>query len=204
MHEMSLAGGILKVVDDAASREPFARVQRLTLAAGALAGVEVRPSPSFTTVASAYLEVRRDGPRWLTTEAGRAEVALLSPDILTLYLAQTIAFTPQLTLQLSGQLLTGRGRYGARFESPVADGQTVRFGDLTPIAAGSEHDFHQAQLRLSAILRWEIRPGSVASLVYRRDQFGERVGGEAPGLFEPLLWQSTFLDTFLLKLVWTL
>jgi hydrogenase nickel incorporation protein HypA/HybF len=42
MHEMSLAGGILKVVDDAASREPFARVQRLTLAAGALAGVEVR------------------------------------------------------------------------------------------------------------------------------------------------------------------
>ena len=42
MHEMSLAGGILKVVDDAAAREPFARVQRLTLAAGALAGVEVR------------------------------------------------------------------------------------------------------------------------------------------------------------------
>lgn len=42
MHEMSLAGGVLKVVDDAAAREPFARVQRLTLAAGALAGVEVR------------------------------------------------------------------------------------------------------------------------------------------------------------------
>ena len=42
MHEMSLAGGILKVVDDAAEREPFARVQRLTLSAGALAGVEVR------------------------------------------------------------------------------------------------------------------------------------------------------------------
>ena len=42
MHEMSLAGGILKLVDDAAAREPFARVQRLTLAAGALSGVEVR------------------------------------------------------------------------------------------------------------------------------------------------------------------
>ncbi len=41
MHEMSLAGGILKVIDDAAAREPFARVQRLTLEAGALAGVEV-------------------------------------------------------------------------------------------------------------------------------------------------------------------
>lgn len=42
MHEMSLAGGILQVIDDAAAREPFARVQRLTLQAGALAGVEVR------------------------------------------------------------------------------------------------------------------------------------------------------------------
>lgn len=42
MHEMSLAGGILKLVDEAAARDPFARVQRLHLQAGALAGVEVR------------------------------------------------------------------------------------------------------------------------------------------------------------------
>jgi hydrogenase nickel incorporation protein HypA/HybF len=42
MHEMSLAGGVLRVVEEAAAREHFARVQRLTLEAGALAGVEVR------------------------------------------------------------------------------------------------------------------------------------------------------------------
>jgi hydrogenase nickel incorporation protein HypA/HybF len=41
MHEMSLAGGVLKVVEDAAARERFTRVQRLVLAAGALSGVEV-------------------------------------------------------------------------------------------------------------------------------------------------------------------
>lgn len=41
MHEMSLAGGILKIVDDAAARDPFARVERLTLSAGVLSGVEV-------------------------------------------------------------------------------------------------------------------------------------------------------------------
>jgi hydrogenase nickel incorporation protein HypA/HybF len=41
MHEMSLAGGILRVVEDAAARERFTRVKRLTLEAGALAGVEV-------------------------------------------------------------------------------------------------------------------------------------------------------------------
>jgi hydrogenase nickel incorporation protein HypA/HybF len=39
---MSLAGGILRLVEQAHSREPFARVSRLRLAAGALAGVEVR------------------------------------------------------------------------------------------------------------------------------------------------------------------
>lgn len=42
MHEVALAGGILRVIDDAARREPFARVKRLTLQAGALSGVEVR------------------------------------------------------------------------------------------------------------------------------------------------------------------
>ena len=33
MHEMSLAGGILRVVEQAAEREGFARVQQLTLEA---------------------------------------------------------------------------------------------------------------------------------------------------------------------------
>jgi hydrogenase nickel incorporation protein HypA/HybF len=42
MHEMSLAGGILKLVEDAAAREHFARVSRLHLEAGRFCGVEVR------------------------------------------------------------------------------------------------------------------------------------------------------------------
>jgi hydrogenase nickel incorporation protein HypA/HybF len=42
MHELSLAGGVLRVVEEAARREGFARVKRLRLEAGALAGVEVR------------------------------------------------------------------------------------------------------------------------------------------------------------------
>jgi len=39
---MSLAEGVLRVVEDAARRERFARVTRLHLEVGALAGVEVR------------------------------------------------------------------------------------------------------------------------------------------------------------------
>lgn len=42
MHELSLAGGVLKLVEDTAMREGFARVRRLTLEAGALSGVEPR------------------------------------------------------------------------------------------------------------------------------------------------------------------
>lgn len=42
MHELSLAAGVLQVVETAAGHEGFVRVRRLTLEAGALAGVEVR------------------------------------------------------------------------------------------------------------------------------------------------------------------
>lgn len=42
MHELSLAGGIVRLVEDAAQRERFSRVARLRLEAGALAGVEVQ------------------------------------------------------------------------------------------------------------------------------------------------------------------
>jgi hydrogenase nickel incorporation protein HypA/HybF len=41
MHELSLAGGILQVVEQARARDPFERVTHLHLQAGALAGVEV-------------------------------------------------------------------------------------------------------------------------------------------------------------------
>mgnify|MGYP006284483457 CR=1 FL=1 len=42
MHEMSLAGGILRIAEQAAERERFARVTLLRLEAGSLSGVEPR------------------------------------------------------------------------------------------------------------------------------------------------------------------
>jgi len=41
MHEVSLAGGILKVVEQTCERDPFERVTHLRLEVGALAGVEL-------------------------------------------------------------------------------------------------------------------------------------------------------------------
>lgn len=42
MHELSLAGGIVSIVEAAAAREHFRRVAQLRLEIGALAGVEPR------------------------------------------------------------------------------------------------------------------------------------------------------------------
>ena len=42
MHEASLAGGVLQLVEDMARREHFARLLELRLEAGQLAGVDVR------------------------------------------------------------------------------------------------------------------------------------------------------------------
>jgi hydrogenase nickel incorporation protein HypA/HybF len=41
MHEMSLAGGVLDLVEQSAAREGFARVTRIRLRVGKLSGVEV-------------------------------------------------------------------------------------------------------------------------------------------------------------------
>jgi len=41
MHELSLAGGILRIVEDVARRDAFTRVEKLCLEAGALAAVDV-------------------------------------------------------------------------------------------------------------------------------------------------------------------
>ncbi len=41
MHELSLAGGVLRIVEDAARRERFARVSLLRLEAGQLCGVDI-------------------------------------------------------------------------------------------------------------------------------------------------------------------
>ena len=41
MHELSLAGGILRVLEQARARDPFERITQLRLEVGVLAGVEI-------------------------------------------------------------------------------------------------------------------------------------------------------------------
>ena len=53
MHELSLAGGILKVLEQTRARDPFERVTQLRLEVGALAGVEIESLRfALTTIAT--------------------------------------------------------------------------------------------------------------------------------------------------------
>ena len=83
MHELSLAGGILKLVEDAAKRDGFTRVSQLRLEAGALAGVEVRAlrfaldtmAPG-TCLAGARIEIDEPpGTAWCMRCAQAVEIA---------------------------------------------------------------------------------------------------------------------------------
>lgn len=83
MHEMSLAGGILRVVEDAATREHFRRVSRLRLEAGALAGVEVRAlrfaleaMQPGSVLAGAVIEIdERPGSAWCMSCCESVEIS---------------------------------------------------------------------------------------------------------------------------------
>ncbi|MCI1191889.1 hydrogenase maturation nickel metallochaperone HypA [Calidifontimicrobium sp. SYSU G02091] len=83
MHELSLAGGIVKLVEDAAVREHFKRVSQLRLEAGALSGVEVRAlrfaldavAPG-TCLEGAVIEIEEPpGQAWCLRCAATVEIA---------------------------------------------------------------------------------------------------------------------------------
>lgn len=71
MHEVSLAGGILQVVEEAAQRERFARVTFLLLEAGSLCAVDVR-ALRFALEAIAHATVLEGAAIEIVETPGRA------------------------------------------------------------------------------------------------------------------------------------
>jgi hypothetical protein len=93
-------------------------------------------------------------------------------------LRSSYTFTNRLTLQLYGQLLLTAKHY-SDFRSydvdPAAPRPAIRIDALTPVAApASSPDTAETDLNLSAVLRWEFRPGSTLFLVYSRSQTPEQ------------------------------
>jgi hypothetical protein len=75
-------------------------------------------------------------------------------------LRSTVTFTPNLSLQLYGQFLVARGRYG-QFQL-MQDPDRLAAFDGYP----KRDEFALSSLQSNIVLRWEYRPGSVLFLVW--------------------------------------
>jgi len=134
----------------------------------------------------------------------------LTAPALSLVLRQILVLTPRLTFQVYAQLFTDYGRWGPLFQARrQADGRTVTRAQLEPLAGViPSPDFHDTDLAVNAVLRWEYRPGSMLHAVYARGQ--TRALGPADGTGPPRdlaphgLPQGPTIDSFLVKWSWWL
>jgi len=162
--------------------EPF-RPAGAPWALGFYLGGALRPHPRVETRMSLNYEPGAYALRYLADVEpvnGTYYFAALQAPSLSLVLRQLVVLTPRVTFQLYGQLFTAGGRYGpywsaARQASGAAppDLRPIHPTDLTAVTGdlpfGSQ-DFHETQLVVNAVLRWEYRLGSTLYLVYARNQ----------------------------------
>jgi hypothetical protein len=131
--------------------------------------------------------------RWIDTEetpqGDRYLFAERHQEFWDVTLRGTVTFTTELTLQAYAQVFLAAVDYGKKYEN-TPQGSSIHVGDLldAPTVA-DDYDFTDSILNLSAVLRWEYLPGSVAYLVYT-GTFGDsldlpdfRFGGVLGDLF---------------------
>jgi hypothetical protein len=129
------------------------------------------------TVSDAGGGDRTFGARYLFGELHRKEAAL--------ELRATLSLSPDLVLTLYAQPFVSVGRYDRLGELAAAGSDDVRWYDATlragetrAISDGAtgfsigEPDFTVASLRSTAVLRWELMPGSTLFIVWQQDRQG--------------------------------
>ena len=131
--------------------------------------------------------------KWIDTEAtpqgDRYLFAERHQEYWDVTLRGTFTFTTELTLQAYAQVFLAAVDYGKKYEN-TPSGSRIHVNDLLDAStAADDYDFTDSTLNLSAVLRWEYLPGSVAYLVYT-GTFGEsldlpdfRFGGVLGDLF---------------------
>jgi len=153
-------------------------------AVGVFLGGTLRPHPRLETRLALSYEPGAYALRYLAdvdpTPQGspRSEYyfAALEAPSLSLVLRQLLVLTPRLTFQLYAQLFTDYGRYGPYWKAIRAPGdrRPVRPADLGAAnlqqTGAVSQDFHDTELVVNAVLRWEYRLGSTLYLVYARNQ----------------------------------
>jgi hypothetical protein len=118
------------------------------------------------------------------------------------------AATPDLTFEFYGQPFVAKGRYSDVREvsaTPDAPDYDARFRPYT-LAPNASTEFHFAQLRTNAVLRWEFRPGSTLFLVWAHGK------QDRESVYTERSWTSDYRElfsehpdnTFLIKLAYWL
>jgi len=188
-------------------------------ATGLFLGGALRPHPRLETRLGLSYDPGAFALRYLSDLGPIGDTytfgALRAPS-LSLVLRQLLVLTPRLTLQVYAQLFTDYGRYGPFWQATRAPGdlRPVQPHELTTpstMPIGSQ-DFHDTELVVNAVLRWEYRLGSILYLVYARNQAElpftaepdvpapER--GPPPSLRPRSLARGPTSDTLLLKWSW--
>jgi hypothetical protein len=140
-------------------------------------------------------------PRYVGDEAGRHRFARERAVAVSGTLRATYTFSTRLSLQAYGQLFVDRVSF-SDFSTSTPGDREVELGELAPAAAPAEPiDFADGSLALSALARWEVRPGSVAHLVLSHAQTRAEAGA-VEGLPTLSILRAPAATVLLLKLSW--
>jgi Domain of unknown function (DUF5916)/Carbohydrate family 9 binding domain-like len=136
----------------------------------------------------------------------------LDTGFLSLTARGSLAFSPRLSLQAYAQMFLARGQFQG-YREHAASGWRPRLERDQLVASAymgdfdgdfvKDDDFQEASLNATAVLRWELRPGSILHAVYARAQSGARdLAGALPRLELAGLGAADATDIILLKLVY--
>jgi hypothetical protein len=131
----------------------------------------------------------------------------------SLELRATWSLSPDLVVTLYAQPFVSVGRYDRLGELAAAGSGTVRWYEATSRAgamrlisdgdtafAVDEPDFTVASLRSTAVLRWQLTPGSTLFVVWQQSRQGDAAGAEPLHSAAPDVVTRPGIHTFAIKL----
>jgi hypothetical protein len=195
--------------------------------------LDVKPSPKVTLstgpswnrnhYVAQYVRTVAD-PTARHTYGGRYVFGLLNQSQLTMTTRVSLILTPRVSVQVFAQPLLAVGRYSDLKElaargtfdflhyAPAQigyDAAARRYtidpdgGDAAPPFTFADPDFNLKSLRLNAVFRWEMKPGSTLYAVWtRQQQDSSNPGTFAPGRDAAAMLRAPGDDVFMVKMAY--
>ncbi len=131
-------------------------------------GLTFRPvSWNDWSVQTSYSRVRNQ-EAWMDSIGPNVIFGDRSTDEYNFVLRSTLTFSPELTLQLYGQLFLAKGHY-ANYRSLVGTSDFLPYPVSDDLLA---QDFNRQSLNSNLVLRWEYSPGSTLYVVWSQARSG--------------------------------